>query len=277
MLALTGLTLAVTFIVARTRLGFGLTCIRQNEDAAGIVGVHTSLYKVVAFVLSGSFAAAAGAVYASWTGYIEPGDVYDVLFSVKPIIMVLLGGPSTVFGPIIGAAAFLILDEVVWRNFLEIHGGILGLLIVVLIIFSPGGLSRRSLSERYGRGSGMTTLLELRNVSRSFGGVHAIRDVSFSLEPGQIVGLIGPNGAGKSTLVDVITGVRPATSGEIIHKGDAIQKLKPYQISARGIARTFQIVQPFPDMTVIQNVMAGQCSRGQLVRWLMPEWLQWSN
>jgi len=103
----------------------------------------------------------------------------------------------------------------------------------------------------------MTSLLELKNVSRSFGGIHAIRNVSLKLEAGQIVGLIGPNGAGKSTLVNVITGVHPATTGEVLHKGTAIQRLKPFQISARGIARTFQVVQPFPSMTVVQNVMAG--------------------
>ncbi len=103
----------------------------------------------------------------------------------------------------------------------------------------------------------MTALLELRNVCRSFGGVRAIHNVSLKLEPGQIVGLIGPNGAGKSTLVNIITGVFPASSGEILHKGEPIQRLKPFQISARGIARTFQVVQPFPSMTVAENVMAG--------------------
>lgn len=103
----------------------------------------------------------------------------------------------------------------------------------------------------------MTALLQLKNVSRSFGGVRAIHNVSLTLEPGQIVGLIGPNGAGKSTLVNIITGVHPASSGEILHKSEPIQRLKPFQISARGIARTFQVVQPFPTMTVAENVMAG--------------------
>ena len=103
----------------------------------------------------------------------------------------------------------------------------------------------------------MTALLELKNVSRSFVGIRAIHNVSMVLEPGKIVGLIGPNGAGKSTLVNIITGVHPASAGEVLHKGDPIHGLKPFQISARGIARTFQVVQPFPSMTVVQNVMAG--------------------
>jgi branched-chain amino acid transport system permease protein len=141
MLALTAVTFVTTFIVAHNRLGFGLTCIRQNEDAANIVGIDTVRYKIYAFTLSGGFAAAAGGIYASWIGYIEPGDVYDVLFSIKPIVMVLLGGMGTVFGPIFGAVAFLVLDEVVWRNFLELNTGILGLLIVILILYLPAGLA----------------------------------------------------------------------------------------------------------------------------------------
>lgn len=141
MLGLALVTFATTWIVAHNRLGFALNCIRQNEDAANIVGIDTTRYKIIAFTLSGAFAAAAGAIYASWTGYIEPSDVYDVLFSIKPIIMALLGGMGTVVGPVIGAVAFLALDEVVWRNFLQLHTGVLGFLIVVLILFLPAGLS----------------------------------------------------------------------------------------------------------------------------------------
>jgi branched-chain amino acid transport system permease protein len=141
MLGLATIAFVTTWIVAHNRLGFALNCIRQNEDAANIVGIDTTRYKIIAFTISGAFAAAAGAIYASWTGYIEPSDVYDVLFSIKPIIMALLGGMGTVIGPVIGAVAFLVLDEVVWRNFLQLHTGVLGFLIVVLILFLPSGLS----------------------------------------------------------------------------------------------------------------------------------------
>jgi len=103
----------------------------------------------------------------------------------------------------------------------------------------------------------MTNLLELKNVNRSFGGVHAVRDVSLTLKQGEIIGLIGPNGAGKTTLVNIITGVHPPQSGEILHHGHRINGMKPFRVAARGIARTFQVVQPFPAMTVLENVMAG--------------------
>ncbi|HXG05390.1 MAG TPA: branched-chain amino acid ABC transporter permease [Candidatus Binatia bacterium] len=141
--ALAGLAaaaLAVTLLVDRHRLGLGLRVIEQNEDAASMVGVDTTRYKTLAFVLSATFVGAAGAIYASWVNYIEPADVFDVLLSVKPIVMVLLGGAGTVLGPVVGAVVFLALEELVWRNFLSIHAGLLGLIIVVLVFVLPRGL-----------------------------------------------------------------------------------------------------------------------------------------
>jgi branched-chain amino acid transport system ATP-binding protein len=108
----------------------------------------------------------------------------------------------------------------------------------------------------------MTPLLELTRVSRYFGGLRALHDVSFTLFPGEIVGLIGPNGAGKTTLVNLVTGVHRVSSGAIHFRGRRIDGWKPYQISRLGIARTFQIVQPFPRMTVLENVAAGSLFAG---------------
>ncbi len=100
------------------------------------------------------------------------------------------------------------------------------------------------------------SILELQNVSRAFGGIKAVNDVSFKLEEGEIVALIGPNGAGKTTLVNAITGVHTPTSGRVIFEGQDVTKQKPFQAARRGLARTFQIVQPFPKMTVLENVAA---------------------
>jgi len=149
MFGLAALTFAATLVTTYSKLGFGLRCIQQNEAAADMLGVDTTFYKVSGFVLSGVFVGMAGAVYASWVYYIEPPDVFDVLFSVKAIVMVLLGGAGSVFGPLIGAALFLGLEELVWRNYLEVHTGVLGLMIVVLVLFLPKGLL--SLSRRFGR------------------------------------------------------------------------------------------------------------------------------
>ena len=108
----------------------------------------------------------------------------------------------------------------------------------------------------------MTAILELKNVSKKFGGVSAVSDVSFSLKQGEIVGLIGPNGAGKTTLVNLVTGVHSLSSGEVIFQGEDVAGQKPFQAARRGLARTFQIVQPFPEMTVLENVSAGSVFGG---------------
>lgn len=140
MLGVAALAFGAVLLTQRSRLGFGLRCIRQNESAADMLGVNTTLYKVNAFILSGVFVGIAGAVYASWVHYIEPPDVFDVLYSIKPIVMVLLGGAGTLFGPLIGAALFLSLEELVWRNYISVHTGVLGLLIVLLVLFLPKGV-----------------------------------------------------------------------------------------------------------------------------------------
>jgi len=134
------LTLAAVLWVERSKLGFGLACIRQNEAAADMIGVNATFYKSLAFAISGLFVAMAGTLYAGWVHYIEPPDVFDILFSVKPIVMALLGGLGSTAGALFGAAAFLALEEIVWRNSLQGSSGILGLLIVLLLLFLPRGL-----------------------------------------------------------------------------------------------------------------------------------------
>lgn len=103
----------------------------------------------------------------------------------------------------------------------------------------------------------MTPILQLEDISRNFGGLKALSDVSFDIQPGEILGLIGPNGAGKTTLVNVITGVYPPNSGHIIFNGKQIESLKSHNIARMGLSRTFQVMQPFPEMSVIENVAAG--------------------
>lgn len=106
-------------------------------------------------------------------------------------------------------------------------------------------------------------LLELSGLHKAFGGIQAVNDVSFTLEQGEVVGLIGPNGAGKTTLVNLITGALPVSSGDIVFKGERVTNQKSHQAARRGIARTFQIVQPFPELTVLQNVAAGALFAGR--------------
>jgi branched-chain amino acid transport system permease protein len=150
MLALAAVSMVTAIYIHRSKLGFGLRCIQQNEDAASILGVNAYGYKTAAFSLSAVFVGIAGAIYASWVNYIEPPDVFDVLLAVKPMVMVLLGGLGTIFGPAIGSVILLLFEEFVWRNFLTVHAAALGLIIVVLVLFLPNGLLPL-LRERFAR------------------------------------------------------------------------------------------------------------------------------
>ena len=106
-------------------------------------------------------------------------------------------------------------------------------------------------------------LLQQRNVTRRFGGVVALDDVSFDVAQGEIAGLIGPNGAGKTTAFNVITRLYTPDSGEIVFDGDSLLQTAPYKVVRRGIARTFQNVELFPSMTVLENVLVGAHTRRQ--------------
>jgi branched-chain amino acid transport system permease protein len=140
MVAIMLVVFAVTVAVDRSRFGFGLRCIEQNEDAADMVGINTTIYKIAAFMLSALFCGTVGAAYASWTGYIDPTESFSIFMSIKVVVMCLLGGAGTVFGPIVGAAAYSLLEEFFWANFLDYNRAILGAVIVILIFFLPGGL-----------------------------------------------------------------------------------------------------------------------------------------
>ena len=159
MLAIMLMAFIATVLVDRGRLGFGLRCIEQNEDAADMVGIDATRYKIFAYILSAVFCGAVGAVYASWVGYIDPTDSFSILMTIKVPVMALLGGMGTVLGPVIGPVAFILLEEVFWANFLEWNRAIMGAIIVFLIFFLPGGLLKldyRALLARLG-GKGSKT------------------------------------------------------------------------------------------------------------------------
>jgi branched-chain amino acid transport system ATP-binding protein len=108
----------------------------------------------------------------------------------------------------------------------------------------------------------MARLLEIRGLTKRFGGVYASHDVSFDVDAGAIVGLIGPNGAGKTTLFNLVTGFLAPDTGEVRFDGRTITGLRPDVLSRRGVARTFQILKPFPRLTVEENVMVGALAQG---------------
>jgi branched-chain amino acid transport system permease protein len=139
-----GLLVVTTLVVAwlsRSRFGFGLIAIRENEDAAAVMGVNTILHKIVAFALCSVFAAIAGGIHAYWITYLDPGSAFDVALNVKMIIMAVFGGAGTVFGPVLGAFVLSAISEVLASKITSLASIFFGLVIVTAIIFMPRGFA----------------------------------------------------------------------------------------------------------------------------------------
>jgi len=140
MWALVGLTFVLTIIIAKSKFGFSLRCIRQNESAAKMVGIDVFRAKCFAFIVSGTIVSTAGAVYAAMVAFIEPKEIFSVTLSIEVPVMVMLGGAGTILGPLIGATLYVVLKELVWVNFINFHSAILGIIIIAVIYVMPKGL-----------------------------------------------------------------------------------------------------------------------------------------
>jgi len=135
-------------LVDRSRFGHGLVAIREDETSAKVLGVNTTLYKITAYALSAVFCGFVGATYAYWISYIEPADVFGLKFSVLIIVMALIGGMGTVWGPVIGAFIFEIFSEMFWSQFLTFHNASLGILMILIIFLLPKGFMEMIYSRR---------------------------------------------------------------------------------------------------------------------------------
>lgn len=140
MFALAVACIGVTWLLMRGRLGYGIRALHANPDAAEVMGIDTTRYKILAWMVSAVMAGLAGAVYAYWTSYIEPPFVFDITISVKGFLMMLLGGSGTLFGPFVGAMVFEVLSNLIWGNFPNLHLLVLGLVIMVIVVFLPQGI-----------------------------------------------------------------------------------------------------------------------------------------
>jgi branched-chain amino acid transport system permease protein len=141
-------TLTVLWI-GRSRFGFGLVAIRENEEAAAVMGVDTTRFKVTAFALSGVFSALAGGIHAYWVTFIDPGSAFDLGLNVKMIIMAVFGGPGTAFGPVIGALVLSAVSELLSSKATSVAGMFFGLVIVAAVVLMPRGLA--DLLRRFGK------------------------------------------------------------------------------------------------------------------------------
>jgi branched-chain amino acid transport system permease protein len=133
-------SMLATFFIARSKLGYAFVAIRENEEAAAVLGVDATRYKVIAWAISAAMAAAAGAVFAGANGFIDPPTAFATDDNVFPVVMALLGGVGTVAGPLIGALILTAINETLWSHFPQIHTLFFGAVIVLVVLFLPRGL-----------------------------------------------------------------------------------------------------------------------------------------
>jgi len=274
----------LTGLVERSRFGMSLVAIREDEAAAEAAGIRTLAWKLKAITLSGALAGAAGGFYAVVLLVVTPPAVFGMLVSAQALIVTMFGGVGTLWGPVIGAVVLVPLSEFLHARLGNvipgIQGVVYGVAIVAVILLAPEGvfwkikdvLLRRRLRKvpQAARASAVVTALparnrsadsriafEVRNASKSFGGLKAVRDVSIQVLQGEILGIIGPNGAGKTTLFNLLNGFIRPDQGEILLEGNNIVGRRPYEICAAGVGRTFQVVRPFRRMSVLENVVVG--------------------
>jgi ABC-type branched-subunit amino acid transport system ATPase component/ABC-type branched-subunit amino acid transport system permease subunit len=287
-LGLLVLTVIAAKLIETSRFGMSLLAIKQNELAAEAAGIETRKWKLRAIAVSGAMAGVAGGFYTIVLLVVTPPSVFGMLTSAQALVVTLFGGIGTVWGPLAGATVLIPLAETLHAelgNILHgIHGVVYGLAILIIILVAPEGLlwklkdiatARRlarepqaelpvsaftadpgPLPERPNAMSGKP-ILEVRNLSKSFGGLKAVQEVSFSVPEGAVIGIIGPNGAGKTTLFNLLNGFQKPDQGEVLFNGKSLLGLAPSGVCKRGIGRTFQVARPFRRLSILDNVLVG--------------------
>ncbi|MGY3603995.1 MULTISPECIES: branched-chain amino acid ABC transporter ATP-binding protein/permease [unclassified Bradyrhizobium] len=288
-------TILLTRVIERSRFGMALLAIKQNEAAAEAAGINTLAWKLRAITLSGAIAAAIGAFYAQVLLVVTPQSVFGMLVSAQALTVAMFGGVGTVWGPVIGSVILIPLAEILHAEagarFPGIQGVIFGFAIVCVILVAPEGLFwklrdllRKRLAPKAaamvdGSQAPATTVtsprparqraatgeivLEVRNLSRSFGGLKAVQNVSFKLHKNEILGIIGPNGAGKTTLFNLLNGFLRPNQGEVLIDGRNMSGERPHTICEARVGRTFQVMRPFLRMSILDNVVVGAYVRAR--------------
>jgi branched-chain amino acid transport system permease protein len=291
-LGLLVLTVLFSAWLRRTKFGAGLVAIREDEGKAASIGVNTTRFKIVAYAASAFMIGTAGGVYAYYLTFINPVGSFAILGSVTIVLATLTGGRGTLYGPVIGAFIVNLVSEAstVYGGGSQSRVLIFGIALMLVVLFLPrgilptaeawwrkrhpveieytdqaGALSRGPITayERAlpqvaagDKAAGEAPLLEVRGVSKRFGGLTAVDNADLVVQPGTITALIGPNGSGKTTLFNLITGGMTADSGEIWFDGKRIDAMRPWRRGHLGLGRTYQVTRLFKDMTVQQNVVA---------------------
>ena len=300
LLVLLVLAVAVSAWVRRSKLGLGLFAIQDDEGKAAGLGLATSAYKLIAFVLGGTFLGVAGGIYAYYVTFLNVSAVFDIVTSMLIVLAALLGGRGTLWGPVLGAFIIEPLANHTSTSLggadagairLLLFGGLLGL----VVLFLPRGLlpavsarkdQKHDDPERprllleadippepaAGRGSTSAAgrpVLAVRGLARSFGGLRAVDGVDLDLAPASVTGLLGPNGSGKTTLFNLIDGTVRASSGQLTFAGRRIERSGRQARAHAGLARTYQLPRLFPSLTVLENVVLAE-RRFSVVRLFLP-------
>ncbi len=303
LVAAAGAVLA-SHVIKHSKFGLGLEVIREDEDKAEAVGIDTTLYKSLAFIIGAFFPGVAGGLHAYYVTYISPESTFNFLISINILLFTLFGGRGAVWGPVLGTVILIPLAQIL-NIFIasELHVFLFGVILIVVTIFLPGGLisllkkvplrvegldgspapelslrseaevphgeapaslKHRSSKHRSSAQTPPEPVLSLQEVTKTFGGVTALDSCSFSIVEGAITGLIGPNGSGKSTALNVITGFYRPDRGAIRYEGLDLVGRKPHQIKALKIARSFQETRVFGDLSVLDNLVASISARSGL-------------
>ena len=268
-----------------SRAGRAIRSLKGGSQMAEAMGISTFRYKVTIFVLAALFASVAGWLLAHFQRTVNP-SAFGLKMGIEYLFMAVVGGVGHVWGAIVGAGLIRLLEDqlqVLLPRLMGTSGSyeviVFGIALVMVLKYLPDGLwslvgrhlpkrprpvdwqQAAPLAEREKPEAG-ALVLDVRKARMEFGGLVAVNDISFQIHAGQIVGLIGPNGAGKSTTFNIITGVLPATRGEVMFRNQNISGLQSRDIAKRGMARTFQHVKMIADMTVLENVALGAHTRG---------------
>ena len=269
-----------------SRVGRALRALKSRAVMAESVGVDTARLKIVVFLYAALLASVSGWLYAHFLRYVNPSP-FNLNAGIDYMFMAVIGGSGQVWGAVVGAGILTLLKE--WLKDvlpkLIDHSGnyeivVFGLLIILLMHRTGDGLlpylirvlpqgarpapppAAPALAVRARPAEG-ECLLEVRQATKRFEALTAVRDLSFEMRAGEILGLIGPNGAGKSTMFNLITGLLPGDDGAIGFRGERIDRLPAREIARRGIGRTFQHVNILPATSVLENVALGAHLRGR--------------
>jgi branched-chain amino acid transport system permease protein len=290
---LAAVAIAVARLYRDSVPGLLLRAARENEAAAQSIGINVPNQRLLAWVVSAAVGAVAGIIIAQYqTVFSAKEFFFDLTFAV--IVMQVVGGMASVSGGVAGAVLVTLVIEVLRRleNGFELGPlavpqvfglteiGLSIMIIVTLYKRRDGLLGFREVGWwRRGGAPGETTpavaparadssvasvgTLALESVTKVYGGLVAVSEVSLTLRTGEILGLIGPNGSGKTTLVGCVAGTHTATSGRVLIDGDDVTHLPAFRVARLGVGRTFQTIRLFAHLTVLENVMAALAQRHQ--------------